>query len=428
MILHRACRFSGTRVPLKQQARWVLSSLVVILSVALLGAVSVSAAAQISLPLNGYYRPGRYMPMRVSAADTDVKLSADGALSTLVQSRNGVLVPILIYGSPRELTTATERLPLHPVSEDERLIGSTMDAVETGHRLFPRQKIIPVSLTAADPLPGPAAAWEALDAVVTDSPAMSRLDDDRRSALLAAGIVLAATGDVAPDDRWPWKHDGKLWVLRDQPLGPTDRIVDEAIYSPTFAWAPGWSVAVRQEVFGAGVLLAILAIALFLWRSKATMAGIILLAVISSGTVAWWRTLLGPVNQAGGDVIVAANGLLQRDTWLYERARSDSPRDIAWSGWTHPVFASSEQIEKTGMQVRVSSDGKLSFTYRARRDETVAFIHREVGPETAPAATPSRSSPMQNLAREVYQSATDRILGETHPPPGRWPSVVIEHF
>lgn len=426
MISDQACCLSGTGVSLKRQARRGFWRLLAVLSVLLL--CVASARGQISLPLHGSYRPGRYMPIRVSSPGGGVTLSADGALTTIVKNPNDTLAPMLMYGSPRELTTPAGNLPLHPVSDDERLIGSTINAIEASHQLFPKQKIILIPLTATDPVPGPAAAWEALDAVVTDTTTMSRIDDDRRSTLLAAGVVLAVPGDAAPDDRWPWKHDGKLWILRDQPAGPTDRTVDEAVYSPTFAWAPGWPVATRQVVFGAGILLSILAVALLLWRSNKAVAGVVLLAVIFSGAVAWWRKFLGPVSQTGGDVIVAADGLLQRDRWLYERARLNGLRDIAWSGWTHPIFASFEQLEKTGMQVRVSSEGSLSFAYRAYRGETVAFIHRSVQPGSAPAATSSRSSPMRNMAREVYQSDLNHIVGEEAAPPGRWSGVVMEHF
>src|SRR5205807_2470341 len=95
---------------------------------------------------------------------------------------------------------------------------------------------ISIPLDSADPLPGPAVAWTALDGVVLDAAAMARIDHDRRSTLLAGGVVLAVAADAMPDTVWPWRREGSLWVLRHLPVGPADQPVDERAYAPTAAW------------------------------------------------------------------------------------------------------------------------------------------------------------------------------------------------
>jgi hypothetical protein len=52
----------------------------------------VDAGAQVSLPLAGYYRPGRYMPVRVRAdglTERTLSLRAQGSMRTTIELAGG---------------------------------------------------------------------------------------------------------------------------------------------------------------------------------------------------------------------------------------------------------------------------------------------------------------------------------------------------
>src|SRR4051812_29896390 len=63
--------------------------------------VSVGTArAGVSLPLQGYYRPGRFMPVRVAG---DVRLSGDSIVETTVEGGGERVAPVLVRTGARDL-------------------------------------------------------------------------------------------------------------------------------------------------------------------------------------------------------------------------------------------------------------------------------------------------------------------------------------
>jgi len=262
---------------------------------------------------------------------------------------------------------------------------------------------------------------------VLSAATMSRITDEQRSTLLAASVTLAAVGERAPDDAWPWKRERSLWVLRYDPLGPRQELVNDAAFAPTFAWPAGWPAAIRGGVVAAGVLVALVAMALGLWlRTKAAVIGIVVWSLVSSGAVMVWLRSLGAVSIAGGDVVVAGNELVQRDAWVYERARTSAQPTVVWAGWTRPVFASEQQLEPANLRVNVDAAGHTSFQYAAERGQTVAFVHRQVGPSYRLPARADRSSPMTELARQLYLVPGASLVGqELSAGGGRWPGSIV---
>lgn len=369
----------------------------------LLGARS-SLCAQVTLPLQGYYRPDHFMPVHASGPAT---FTGEGIFPTTVNDSHPSTIPVLIHGRPRELnqTGGSPALPLRPVREDERLVASTSFMPAFASDLFPDKKTIGIRLSDNDPLPGPVVAWEMLDAIILNAQEMALLGTDRQGALLGAGVLLAVTDGAAPPDTvWPWKRQGPLWLLRHTPLGPGSALVNERVYTPANAWKPEWAPAMRAQVLGGGVLLGIAAVALTLWRSRATVLAIVLLSFVTCLAAVAWRGARGTVHIAGGDVVVNVDALVQRDTWVYERARANGVRRVRWDGLTRPVFASGTQLAEASLRLVVEDDGTLSFEYHARRGQTVAFMHRQVRPK-AEAEQPARHAtlPMNDLVNAMYR-------------------------
>jgi hypothetical protein len=387
-----------------------------------------SAIAAVRLPLDGYCQPGRFFPVALDRADASasITLAADGCVPTQIQStgQGSRIVPMLCYGDPHELRWPGGSVPLRTISSNERLVGTT--TTDLPGDLFPNARLIPIHLDPADPLPGPPSAWESLDAIVLDSATFARVDDAHRSTLLAGGSTLTAIGD-RPTDHWPWQKRGSYWLLRANIAGPVDDVIDDAVYAPTFAWQPGWPARVRRQVFGtaAALLILILGIVLIGRGSRASAIAAIALCLISAGLVIAWRDSLGSTDQAGGDVLVADDHLLQRDSWVYQRAKANKAINVPWTGSTRPIFASSTGLASSNLRLIVSSEDQLGFEYDGIRGHCLAFMRRQVLPQELPALSTGRRSPMQDLARSVYLSPGFKVIGETDADVGRWPGVVV---
>jgi hypothetical protein len=392
--------------------------------------------AAVTLPLDGYCKPGRFFPILVNGNDAARAnfFSADGCFPCSVEpSTSGkVIVPMLVASQPHALHWSggsielrSESITLRAPGDDERLIASITDLTADIAALFPGKRLIPIHLDPADPLPGPPAAWETLDAIVLDSPMFQRITDSQRSALLAGGVMLVSIGDQAPDLNWPWKKVGSCWALSWPLIGPVGEIVNENVYAPTYAWTPGWSPAVRGQVVGVAAILVMITIALLLRPNRITMSAAIILCLLTTLGIIAWRHSLGSIDRAGGDILIASGALLQRDAFVFERAKESSTQVVPWAGWTHPLFASGNQLNASSMRLNVSATAQLSFSYQASAGHTLAFLRRQVTPSTAPTAISSTLSPMQEAAKSEYLNAGNRITGEVKGSSDRWDAVVI---
>jgi hypothetical protein len=395
-----------------------------------LTAFCASLQAAVSLPLEGYCKPGRYFPILVDGPDTaaSIDFAADGCVSssTSPSATGQIVVPMLVTGNPRLLHWPGGSIPLRSLREDERLIAGVTDQLDTAEAVFPGKRLLPIHLDSAQFLPGPPAAWETLDGIVLDAAFMSRLTDSQRSALLSGGVKLICPGDSPPDTRWPWRKVDAAWVLAWPPAGPIGQVIDPNAYAPTFAWTPGLSTALRAQVIGAGVLLMLLILALMLRPNRITFTASVALCVVSTAAIIGWRNSLGSVDRAGGDIVISSSGLLQRDAYVYHRATETASQTVQWTGWTHPLLASPSSLRDLDLRLLVSSDNGLSFSCRAIAGRTMAFVRREVQPGLLPALSPGIDSPMIEAVKAAYLVPGDRIVGTISGGQQRWNTVVIE--
>ena len=407
-------------------------------------------SAAVHLSTDGYVRPGRYFPVEVRA-DGPVTLAADGCVPTDVAGGFRGTAPVWAVTTPAGELGGT---PLRTPAEGERLVGATAALPAGAGELFPGDRLLPIRLDLADPLPGPPAAWEVLDAVVLDVPAMAAVTDAKRSALLAGGVMLAVAGDDRPDARWPWRRRGPWWVLAVTPAGPTE-VVSPDVYGPTESWSPGWPAAVRGGAAGVAAVVGVVTVALFARgirdrvtprvavapqghsssRPKGAPAGrplrgggrwtaaAIAFPLLSGVAVLVWRSRLDPVARVRGDVTVTSPAWSQHDAWVYGRARSAAVATVPWAGWTHPAFASAGAAARA--RLTVSPDGSTAFRVPLAAGAAVAFVRREVGPAgVPPAITGGHGAAMRTVA-SLYLGRGDRVAGETPAPPGGWPGVAI---
>src|SRR5579864_6347742 len=244
----------------------------------LCGLHEAGAGVNVSLPLEGYYRVGRYMPVRVATTQPGAfTLQAGGTMPTQIALPAGgdAIVPWLAVSESAgqadwSIAGAVNQsidLPLRALRDDERLVATASQDPSAAATLFPGMKIVAVPLDLSRPLLQPAQAWECLDAVVLSEGAAARVTEPQRQLLLAAGVALVIHCPQRPDSRWPWQHRGDCWILK-LPSGGPSAIVEPAAYGPTYEWERGWPAPFRRAVLLAGLLFCILAAAAMLWRSR----------------------------------------------------------------------------------------------------------------------------------------------------------------
>ena len=175
--------------------------------------------------------------------------------------------------------------PLHALNESDRLVGLLGVDAKLAQSIFPDAHIVPIPLETGW-TPEPAAAWEALDAVVVTEnnlPALQACVD----ALLLAGTTIAVASPSAPAiHQTEWTHAGPLWLLHRQPLMAHDPINPE-VYGPTYDWIRGRTPLDRARILLLAIILSIAVVAIALWsRIAAGQSGMFLSSPVCIGGAA----------------------------------------------------------------------------------------------------------------------------------------------
>jgi len=359
--------------------------------------ISSASGADLSLPLDGYYRTGKYMPVRFEASPTELRLVADGAITTEIQNPTGGVAPFLIFQSPVRNSLFSQSL--HELQPDEKLVGYAIDAPGVTEKLFPGERVIPLRLDPTNPLPGMGMCWQSLDAAVLDSDQFQQLADWQ--TLLSDGITLIVRDSAAPDADWPWKHENGFWVLTG--IEPPLAIPSDGNYIPVAGWNPGKSAAYRRVISVAGIVFAILVVAISLWRSRWR----ILLAAIFVASAMAMALNIGhfqPELAEASGRIDTAGPYRTFDTWGYDRAMKDGEfsNDYLGSGLVLPMLPSHGGPK--GMTLFCNKRGTpIDFHYRMSLNCTAAFltIFASVG-ETGFPSSKLVTSPLRSLLASNY--------------------------
>jgi len=271
-------------------------------------------AADWSLPLNGYYRLGHYMPVRFPASAAEFRISADGMVKTVVSNPVGGVAPCFVSREPAP--DSPMAVQLHELGLDERLVGIAADAGDIPQILFPGQKILTVPLDPVHPLEGSPAAWQTLDAIVMTNSAAASLPRDEINSLLAGGVSLAVSGgdQSAPSAQWPWQPVHGGWILR-APAAPIAAASDD-FYTPITGWSPGRPPIYRWQIVVFGVILAIAVLLISLLAPRWSGALALLLAIAAIVAAGLWQKFQPEYSENGG-AIVSPDAV---DVWVFDRA------------------------------------------------------------------------------------------------------------
>jgi hypothetical protein len=373
-----------------------------------------------SLPFGGYYHPGRFVPVRVSAptGSSEVRIWAPGSVSTTIENARGEIVaPFLPVADSLTAVQISGAAPvgLKALGEHQRLVATAGAEVDLAKDLFPGEQILPVELDLARPLLDPPLAWTGLDAVVLSAPARARLTDRQISVLLAGGVVIVAEGDQAP--RWPWQPLRNAWALRHDVVGPREPVRAEA-YAPTRAWDRGVPAAWRGQIVLVAALFAILAVGLALWPWRYSTGVFLVLCVLTVVFVVLAYLRRPPELTMRKGVVVEDPRFTQTEVWVWHACLRESRLGRAAVEFTVPVFASARQVDQCDPRLICDGRGRpVSYDFRLGVDQSLAFVTRSVSASPNPPAFPTLNLPppdsvWRDFAGELYLRPGDRLVGE----------------
>ena len=432
-----------------------------LLSIACCAFPPISPAEEsVTLPLNGYYHPGKYMPVHVvmqpmAPGEGNVRLFAGaGSVWTYVRLDGGrvdVTVPWMIvdaraqqlswHVSPRPHSVDVAAA-LRPLGEHDRLVGwagvDPVAATEAAQRLFPGDHLILMPLDPLQPISGSAAAWDTLDAVVLDPAAAELVGEPRFAGLIAEGVAFVVRADIpAPFPRWTWKLTGNWYVIQLHPAGPSAVVYNEAEYAPVSSWVQGWSTEMRHGVMLAGAGFSAVILLLALWHPRFSVALAVIVSLFFLGGFEYFRDHHRPGQTVGGKIRIVTPTITQDDDWAYQSSHQTTYSNIRWVDTTRIMFSSAAQLDRLDARVVCFANGDPDYLFfNLPANVKVALLSRRCGPQAPTIApTPATTTPLIDLAKNLYLRAGDEIIGEfpsapligeAYAPIKQWPALVIK--
>ena len=398
-----------------------------------------SAQSTAALPLDGWYRTGRYMPVRIEAPAT-ITVTANGAVPTEWHSSStaSAIIPILMFATDvRQLRIDGSPLPgdppLRPLSSHQQLVAVAGSGDRLATKLFPGESIVTVHLDPLDPLPGAELAWQTLDALIVDGPWPGAFDVRKLPGLLAGGTEIAVRSTDRPDDALPWESIDGGWVLRPPIAGPLGCDGSDAAYLPWSAWHPDLPFSVRLQVVLAGVLFSLAVLACLLLPRAFSLPAIAAATLCAIIAIGYWQSRSPKIFRAQGNVVVEGQPLHQTDRWQFLTSRQSAVGEMDCTGESWPVFADSSQPVHLNMCLNWNG-GAGRFTFQLPAEGKLAFILRSIRPgqpHSPPIAPGDQESPMAGIARALYLQNREKADVESgqkwnaDDPAPTWPTVHV---
>jgi len=369
-------------------------------------------ADNISLPLDGYFHPGRAMPVRWDAArwgaaPGTLELSAPGAITTQINwtgNPRGIVPWLAVDANAGNIRwrspsrEAREISGLRPLDDSDWLVGTTLPNDLDTSALFPNRRSIRVRLDPED-LKSPPMAWQTLDALILTPGDIARISISNSSELVAQGIELVVQGGDRPDSELPWTRSGQWWIASlGRNLPPA---IDGDAYLPTDGWAAGRSEAFRRQIFLLGAIYILLIGGVGLWRSRWMPAAFIVVSMIAGAVFAFDNQRESPIFQRSGTVCVNDSGSFE-DDWIFQISHRPAEFHIPVTYFIHPIFADKSQAESMNMRLECSEDGEPIFLHgQLIADAPLVLMRRRFTGKFRWSYTSAPiTSPLRLLARE----------------------------
>jgi hypothetical protein len=381
------------------------------------------ADVSVTFPLEGHYRPGRFMPVHFVASAVNapaITLTSDGAIPLTIPTTSGgvdVTAPWLAISSSLQnahwTDIAEHTLPtsLLPLTDNQRLVALAGINASQARAVVPTGELITIQLDVTNPLPGNPCAWEALDALLLDETSAARVTDRQLRVLLAAGTTVAVRSQRRPDRTWPWQKNGAFWVIAHARIGPQS-LIEPAAYGPTYGWIRGVPDSIRRQSVLAGVVVAVLLVGASLLRGWHGAAGVVSVAILTS--IGWvvWQSHHPPANRLAANIVVNDGSLSQRDHWTWISSPVALTSGFPADGLTHPIFFTRSMVERSNMSLCVPADGKpMEFRFSLQPRLAIAFVSSTVGTEVDQHSLEPAHGSFASMAQDVYGNQDANIIG-----------------
>ncbi len=360
------------------------------------------------------------MPVRlqVERETRTLTITAEGAIpSEYVADGNAdAVVPWLPLlesaGAPRISGSSDSLLTMHALSEDQRLVALAGEGAQSPGVLFPNARVVTIDLDMSRPLLEPALAWEGLDGVMLSPAAANQLSPHQVELLESAGVTLAVRAAAPPDGRWPWKRQGDFWVLRHEPAGPR-QVVEPLGYTPTYSWPRGWPPGFRRQLLLASLVFILLAVAVSMWRRRATVIAMVAFCAASAGLLAWWYSRQSPMLDLAGGVMSSGGSLAQIDLWHWRSPLRPADGKFAVGGLTYPILPDAKHATVAGLHLVCRPDGTpAAFEFHLDSQQSIAFLTRLVRTDVPRPALAPATEPLKTFADELYLRPGEIIRGQ----------------
>lgn len=406
--------------------------------IAIISIFTPANADDISLPLRGYFHPGRAMPVKWSvsgAAATGgaIQLSASDAVTTrlaLSDNPRGIMPWTAVDPNVRNLrwqfpSGATGEISgLHPVDESDCLAGDFLTDDSGVGALFPNRRVMTVHLDGED-LRAPAMAWETLDAMLLTAQDWQKLPLAARRQLFAEGIILAVKGARVPDAQLPWQRSDPWWIASSNLKLPP--VIDAGAYAPTGGWSSGRSETFRRRIVLFGTVYCLIAGGACLWRSRWMPAGFAGMSIIAGAAFAIDNVHQSPIFERNGTVLL--NDVMTiEDNWVFQVSHRPAEFRVPVAGFVHPIFPDESQAESARLILDCNGGGEpVAIEGHLPADEPLALMTRQIARGRQDYSGLSRpTSPLRLLAGEsIYPQfrLVDQLAESTDE--GVWPTLVF---
>jgi hypothetical protein len=302
---------------------------------------------------------------------------------------------------------------------EQRLVGFTTIDLQFAQELFPGDTIVPIQLSAADPLAGAAVAWETLDAVVLDN-TVSNVSEQKLRDLGSCGVTVA------------WRPGE---ISKPSIVGPPAAAENLAAFAPVQGWAADWPSAFRRGVMLCAIAFSIIAMGVGLIRFRYSAVVLVLLCAIATvGLWMGWKNRPAVLTRCGA-IVVRDGALAQRDLWVFQATASGSASRMPWTDLMHPYFES--KLDRLAMKpvLICGEDGTpQEFAFHLLAGQKIGFLMRSFIPTPQTPLHKPVSSPLERLATRMYLREGVKTAGESDlllrlelPKYGeQWPTLVIE--
>jgi hypothetical protein len=387
-------------------------------------------AQSLSYPLQGYYHPGRAMPVRWDSpsAGGSIELSAVGAITTRVNSTSqarGIIPFIVVDPNPRQVSDRS-LAPLRALESTDVLLASTLDNDSAPASFFPNKHLVIVRINLDD-LAGSATSWETLDGLLLTGEDLQKLAAQSRANLIMRGITLAVRTDYLPGYHAVRSRDHFWWKL---PVGiePPPMISADA-YGPVEGWTPGRPPPFRREIVLFAAIYCLIVCGIALWRSRWSPAVIVAASILASIFFAVRYVRQPSISHQSGGVYVPGYPPLN-DWWDYQISprATDFAEPLYPDDCFHPILADLSQLTDLNLTIHCDGSGNpVALSGELRSNVPFATLHR-TNITSADPTSPELpvTTPLRLLANTSFYPDTT-IAGEraNRAVPGIWPTLIL---